>query len=163
MLMTTLLHILKLSKKKLSQFLSEIPQSCWDVLIKWFFEFKTNNIYGNAFYELMNYAFKSSDDINVSGLLSKMTLLPKVLDTVAEFCQNGVMKPDLQSQNFVFNAKRICLSLSTALSVITLIRSMNSSINKGKERSRWYEKTGTKKSELGGTPTALWTQARHCD
>ena len=143
--MTTLLHILKLSKKKLSQFLSEIPQSCWDVLIKWFFEFKTNNIYGNAFYKLMNHAFKFSDDINVSGLLSKMTLLPKMLDTVAEFCQNGVMKPDLQSQNFVFNAKRICFSLSTALSVITLICSMNSSLNNRKEKislalKNWYKK-----------------------
>ena len=97
--------------------MQDITHTCWDALVQWFFQYRTNNFYTNAFYEIMDLTFRIADDHVIATILSKLLLLPKMYQNMSEICPNGVMEPELQSQSFVYNVKRICCSLASAISV----------------------------------------------
>lgn len=98
-------------QKKLLQ---EVSESCWDVLIRWFFEYGSHDFYGNSFFAIMDMVLRIKDEKIAFTVLFKIGLLPKITKLIETFQKREIPK---ESQFLVYTIKRICLSLAAAVNV----------------------------------------------
>ena len=114
LLLQTLLLIFEKNPKNQTRLLHEIPESCWDLLIKWFFEYNSSNFYTNAFFEIIDLIFRCRDDKTAFSVLLKMGLLTKILEAIT---MSKKVEPTEGIRCFTLTIKKICLSLASALKV----------------------------------------------
>jgi len=79
--------------------LSEFPPDLWRVLINWFFDLQSNNIYHNLFYKIFEIVvIKTQNEVSLKYILTKYKFITKMIDNYS----NISVKTDFKGHILLF-------------------------------------------------------------
>lgn len=107
-LMQTLLHWVKLKPA----LLFEIPQTVWDLMIKWLIHHSTNNLYQNLFREILTLFIQNSTrQTHLQMIFIKLNLISDISQQLMAVFPNKLQIKELSMQTFCLTCKLILLEL----------------------------------------------------
>lgn len=117
MLVETLCLILKSDTENYYKILNEVSLTCWNVLVLWLFEYKTNNLYLNHIVKIFEILFLYGDEKMITSVLFKLNVLPKINDVLAQVYKNRVIIKAPLAEEVLLCLKQIVHLLNEAIQV----------------------------------------------
>ena len=105
--MQTLKLFIELDDINSYQISNKVSDTCWHVLMLWFMNNKTNNMYQQMFYTIFEIVFFHCDENLLTDILFKLGFVSNLYKVWSEIFQNNMLRKDNHIDSVLYHLKKI--------------------------------------------------------